>query len=87
MHEGHSDHDHHHHEHGPAGAVPGIKALLEYMVEHNKSHAGELAELAHKLYHADGQAAADLISTAVTDFEKGNEKLARALELVKGEQA
>ncbi|MDR1949572.1 MAG: hypothetical protein LBQ38_09275 [Spirochaetaceae bacterium] len=61
-----------------------MESLLTYMVEHNRSHAGELAEFAHKLYHADQRAAADLISEGVKDFERGNEKLSRALKLIAG---
>jgi ABC-type Zn2+ transport system substrate-binding protein/surface adhesin len=82
-HHGHDHHHHHdHHEHSHAG--PGIETLLEYMVEHNRSHAGELAELAGKLRREERQGMADLLSAGVKDFERGNEKLAQALELLRG---
>jgi hypothetical protein len=63
------------------------KALLEYMLGHNRDHAGELGELAHKLHHAGFGAAADILGAGVKDFDQGNEKLAKALELIKGGKA
>ena len=73
------------HNHGSApaqGGTPEQKAaLLNYMVSHNKSHAEELHELAHSL---DGEVA-ELIHEAVELFDQGNEKLAHALEHLKGE--
>jgi hypothetical protein len=75
-------HEHHHdHEHGAADDPAKILSVLGYMLEHNKSHAGDLAELAHKLRHADNDAAADLIGVGVKDFEAGNGKLEEALNL------
>ncbi|MGI6218000.1 MAG: hypothetical protein ACOYIK_10380 [Coriobacteriales bacterium] len=73
------------HKHGnvPAEGTPVDKqvALLAYMVDHNRSHAEELHELAHEM---DGEAA-ELVHSAVELFDKGNEKLAQALKIVKGE--
>jgi uncharacterized protein YidB (DUF937 family) len=63
------------------------RALLEYMLGHNRDHAGELGELAHKLRHAGLGAAADVLISGVKDFDRGNEKLAQALELIKGGKA
>jgi hypothetical protein len=80
MHEEHSDH--HDHNHGHTGGGPQIRTLLEYMIEHNKSHAAELDELARKLRGTEQQAAADLIAEGITDFDRGNKKLVRALELL-----
>jgi hypothetical protein len=60
------------------------KALLEYMLGHNRDHAGELGDMAHTLHHAGFGAAADILSAGVKDFDQGNEKLAKALELIKG---
>jgi hypothetical protein len=53
------------------------------MLEHNRSHTDDLAELAHKLYHAGNSAAADLIAAGVKDFEAGNGRLEEALRLIK----
>lgn len=61
------------------------KALLEYMLGHNRDHAGELGAMAHKLRHAGFEAAADILTSGVKDFDQGNEKLAKALGLIKGE--
>ena len=54
-------------------------ALLAYMVEHNKSHARELHDVAHEI----SEEAADLIHEAVALYEKENEKLSQALEILK----
>ena len=73
------DHDHAHtHGHGDASQA---EALLIYMLDHNRHHAQELHDLAHQL---EGEAA-DLVHAAVHDFEHGNEKLQRALTILKGE--
>jgi hypothetical protein len=97
MHEEHHDHNHGH-THGTegpgvSGGMPGvpplediskIKTILEYMRDHNNHHAEELGELARKLSRAGLGNAADMLNKGVEDFEKGNEKLAKALELIKG---
>lgn len=80
-----SEHIHEHgHEHGhshehKAHSPEETLALLAYMIEHNKHHAEELHELAHS---AKADAAA-LIHEAVAAFDSGNEKLAKALEILK----
>jgi hypothetical protein len=77
------DHSHEHgHDHGP-GDVNKLKTLLDYMVRHNREHAAELGDLAHNLYHTGQHESADLIHEAVKDFDKVNDQLAKALELVK----
>jgi hypothetical protein len=89
MHDGHGhSHEHphcqgHHHEHEAAQDPARMLSILEYMLEHNKSHAGELAELAHNLHHSGSDAAAELIGKGVKDFEAGNSKLEEALNLLK----
>lgn len=60
-------------------------ALLSYMLEHNRSHAEELHDLGHALAGQGRAEAAELVHGAVHYFEHGNEKLAEALELIKGE--
>lgn len=54
-------------------------ALLTYMVNHNKSHADEVHDIAHT---ADGEAA-ELLHEAVDLYNAGTEKLAAALKLIK----
>jgi len=51
------------------------KALLEYMLKHNRSHADELNTLAHSL----GGDTAVLVYKAIMSYEAGNENLAQAL--------
>lgn len=71
------DHEHHHHDHN---SPEETLALLTYMLGHNRHHAQELHELAHS---ADGEAAR-LLHEAVAHYEQANEKLERALSLLKG---
>ena len=70
-------HPHTHKEHSPEETL----ALLAYMTDHNKHHAEELHELAHSV----APEAAELIHAAVDEFNAGNEKLERALAILKGE--
>lgn len=77
----HGDHDHSH-SHGEG--VDKNVALLGYMLDHNTHHAEELSQMAKKLREAGLGQAADEIDGAVSEFQKGNEKLARALAIVKG---
>lgn len=72
------EHEHHHHEHS---SPEETLALLTYMLGHNRHHAQELHELAHGVEGA----AAQLLHEAVADLEAGNEKLERALAVLKGE--
>jgi hypothetical protein len=77
-------HEHTHcHEH-PHGShdLTQVRALMEYMLEHNQHHAGELREMAHTLSLAGLGEAAGILSSGVQDFERGNEQLAKALELI-----
>jgi hypothetical protein len=83
------DHLHLHTPHEHIDDPAKISALLTYMVDHNKQHGEEIRGLAHSLSHAGQQesrgewiAAAELLDEGVKDFEKGNEKLAKALELL-----
>ena len=71
-------HEHTHAQHSPEEAL----ALLAYMVQHNRHHAEELHELAHSV---EGEAA-QLLHEAVVDLTMGNEKLAEALRILKGEE-
>lgn len=77
----HHDHSHHDHEHSHTSPEESL-ALLDYMLKHNRHHAQELHDLAHDLGNDE---AAQLIHDAVVDFEAGNEKLAEALAVLKGE--
>ena len=58
-------------------------ALVGYMVDHNKHHAMELADMAKKLREMGKTEAADQIDRAVSDFESGNVRLSVALSLLK----
>ncbi len=84
MHEHEHEHGHGHvHTHGPISAFDSIEqaeALMSYMLDHNRHHAEELHELAHDLSDEGRDAAAALLHEALELYEKGNEKLAQALD-------
>jgi hypothetical protein len=71
------DHEHHHEHSSPEETL----ALLTYMLGHNRHHAQELHDLAHGV---EGEAA-DLLHGAVDDLGHSNDKLERALAILKGE--
>ncbi len=77
------DHDHEHEHCAVCGGTSAeTVALLSYMLDHNRHHADELHDLAHEL---DGEAR-ELVHAAVIDIESSNDKLARALKLIKTEE-
>lgn len=71
----------HNHSHNTVSSPEETLALLNYMLGHNRHHAEELHELAHNLTDSE----ATLLHEAVEDFNRGNEKLARVLAMMKGE--
>ena len=77
MHDHTHPHDHEHKTHSPEETL----ALLNYMIDHNAHHAEEL----HELAHSSKEEAAELIHEAVELFNAGNEKLEKALAMLKGE--
>lgn len=85
----HGQEDEHAHQHDAGIShthhLPEDKqaALLNYMLQHNQSHAGELLQTAEKLAQEDQQAAADELRQAADLFAHGNEHLKKALSLVK----
>lgn len=73
------EHNHdHHHCHACETNTEETVALLRYMLDHNRHHADELHDLAHNL-DADAK---ELIHAAVIDFERGNDKIAKALNIL-----
>ena len=54
--------------------------MINYMLRHNRRHAEELHELAHNLPETE----AALLYEAVEDFNRGSEKLAGVLAMMKG---
>lgn len=88
------DHDHEHchehtHEHSHEGCGCGAhkpgseqEALLSYMLDHNKHHAAELAEVAKKFRETGKEDVAVQIEKAIENFDKGNLYLSLALSLV-----
>jgi len=93
--EGHAhDHSHahtHDHSHECSGSCAScasqcehtpmeeLAALMKYMVSHNTAHANELAALAKQLQQAGNPVAYEQVMAAVSDFEKGNLRLATVL--------
>lgn len=84
-------HDHSHsydcsHECGACNGCDALTetlALMDYMVKHNSAHAKELEALAQKLGELGNEAAAQQVLTAVSEFEKGNLRLAAVLASLK----
>lgn len=76
------DHDHSHpHSHSQEAANPAeTLALLNYLLDHNRHHARELEELAHRV---DQEQAHLLLHEAVDALEQSNDKLAAALALLR----
>ena len=56
-----------------------IVALMRYMVNHNAAHANELAQLAAHWKELGDSTAFEQVTQAVSDFEKGNMRLAAVL--------
>lgn len=56
-----------------------MKALLDYMYKHNRSHEDELAKMAEKLKSLGNETEASKVSEAQSYFAKGNELLSEAL--------
>ncbi|MDY3920169.1 MAG: cobalt transporter [Candidatus Limivivens sp.] len=63
-----------------------LTALLNYMLQHNQSHAAELDQMAEKIRSAGMENAAEQIKKAVDEFQKGNMYLSLALSMVKENQ-
>jgi hypothetical protein len=81
MHDGH-----HHHDHEDSADTPQMrKALLEYLLGHNRSHEKELDELAENLEDAGNIEAADAVRESVIYFGRGNAALERALVFLEGD--
>lgn len=57
-------------------------ALLEYMLEHNKQHVNELANLSLRLADEGYANAAELVNDAVHLFHQANDNLQKAIGLV-----
>ena len=77
-------HTHEHsHEHPGSHTHDGAQALavLQYMLDHNIHHAGELSDMAGQL---TGEARHQLLH-AVESFDQANGYLSAALELLKGQ--
>ena len=63
-------------------AAQAVK-ILEYMLDHNKSHAEELHEICHRLEASGEHEAAHKIDIAVDKFFEGNEYLEAGLNALK----
>ena len=72
------DHDHDHEHHAFHQHITP-EAVLQHMLEHNRSHADELEAIASQV---TGDAAAK-IAEAVASMRAGNDRLAEALEIMK----
>lgn len=70
----------HEHQHPAAdGEKAEVKALLNYMLEHNEHHAEELIELSDRLRDVDLCAEAEMLDLCISHYKKGNEMLEKTL--------
>lgn len=86
--QGHHHHDHEHCSPEACASCAGgcqhtpmeeLVALMKYMANHNAAHAQELAALAKQLDEAGQHMAYEQVMLAVSDYEKGNMRLATVL--------
>jgi hypothetical protein len=81
-------HDHNHdynhlHEHDgetSSGEVLKLKAMLGYMLEHNRAHTDELRQLAERLHAIGLEGAADMTKASSDDMEASVKKLDKAVK-------
>ena len=80
VHEHGHEHDHNHaHTGAAAGEREEVKALLNYMLSHNRHHAEELLGLSERLRGLCMETAAKSMDEAISYYKKGNELLEKAL--------
>ncbi len=75
------DPEFHSHEQASARSAAELQALLKYMADHTRHHAGEL----HELAHSAPEAAQVLLHDACDCLQSGVVKMEEALKLLKGE--
>lgn len=81
------EHHHHHHHHceeeveAPDLSYEQVLALMSYMLEHNRSHANELAGIGAALEKEGRPEASQAIFEAVHFFEHCNDKIEEAIRL------
>lgn len=85
-HDHEAEHSHTHegggHSHGGDKNMEQMLAIMNYMLDHNRDHAEELATFSGKLAEAGHPEAAALLKEGVAEFGKGNDKLAQALKKI-----
>jgi hypothetical protein len=76
------DHDHPHEHEGETsgGEVLKLKAMLGYMLEHNRAHTDELRELADRLRVIGLEDVADMTKASSDDMESSVKKLDNAVK-------
>ncbi len=58
-----------------------LKNLLNHWIEHNEEHISKYKEWAQKI-REDRRELSDLIVKSITYFERGNEILKKAMEMI-----
>lgn len=71
----------HHHHDTPADTPQEVRALLEYMLNHNVSHSEEVLKIAEKLKELGNTAASEKALDALEQYKSGNKLLKEALDL------
>lgn len=78
MHEGH----HYHERSAPSDSPEMRKAMLEYLLGHNRSHTRELEDIGRKLESTGNIKAAEAVRESVSYFKQGSDALERAAGLL-----
>jgi hypothetical protein len=73
-------HEHDHGDEASGGEVTKLKAMLGYMLEHNRAHTYELRELADRLRAIGLEGVADMTKASSDDMEASVKKLDNAVK-------
>jgi len=66
-------------------SVPEIISLLDHMLAHHRHHIKDLREMHNAIECAGHNDASSHLHEAISIFESGNEKIAEALRIIRGE--
>ena len=74
------------HCHGEATPEQELVAVLTYMLDHNRHHADELAEMVLKADDLGYERSSKEIEAAIAEYKRGNDRLASALLMMKDKE-
>lgn len=83
MHDGHTHGGGHTHSFARGVSPEKTLALLSYMLQHNREHTQELADLGIRLEQSGKAKAARQLKAATEEYERGNKNLEAAIASAK----